>query len=158
MKANNGKGNNSLRDEWQTPQELFEKLHKQYHFKFDCCATSKNKKCNLYSEDFESISIIQKIAWMNPPFSLACKMFTHFFKSVKRVVAIYRCDNFETRIWQKVIFPNVDWIFIPDKRISYKGMDGNGSRFPSALIGVGVDIPKGLSGTILNVKKNFIYY
>jgi hypothetical protein len=31
-------------DECETRQELFDKLIKQYHFDFDCCATAKNKK------------------------------------------------------------------------------------------------------------------
>ena len=151
--GNSGKGNNPLRDGWQTPKQLFEDLNKQYKFKFDCCADKKNKKCVLYSNNFESIKIMNRTAWMNPPFSIAWKMFEHFFKVVKKGVAIYRCDNLETQLWQGVIFLNADWVFIPDKRISYEGIDGDGARFPSAFIGVGVGVPKKLSGTILLVKK-----
>ena len=81
-------------------------------------------------------------------------MFKHFFKIIKKGVAIYRCDNLETALWQKEILPNCSWIFIPDRRVSYEGLDGDGARFPSALIGVGLDIPKGLKGTILEVKPN----
>ncbi len=149
MEANNGKGNNPLRDGWQTPKRLFEDLNKQYKFKFDCCATDKNKKCKHFSDDFEYMGIIQMISWMNPPFSIAWRMFEHFFKVVNKGVAIYRCDNFETRLWQGVIFPNCSWVFIPDKRISYEGIDGDGARFPSALIGYHVDPPKELEGTLL---------
>ncbi len=152
MKANNGKGNNPIRDEWETPQELFDKLHSQYKFTLDCCANKDNSKLSYHSNNFEDIKQVD-IAWMNPPFSKAWKMLEHFFKVVKKGVAIYRCDNFETAIWQKIIFPNCSWIFIPNRRISYEGLDGDGARFPSALIGIGVDIPKGLTGTILKVKK-----
>lgn len=158
--GNNGKGNNPLRDGWQTPQQLFDELNKQYKFNFDCCASEYNKKCKLFSSKFETdiiepadLRIANYICWMNPPFSIAWKMFETFFSIVTKGVAIYRCDNFETGLWQRVIFPNCDWIFIPDKRISYEGIDGDGARFPSALIGVGCDIPKNLSGTILIVKK-----
>lgn len=153
MKANNGKGNNSLRDGWQTPQQLFSDLNKQYNFKLDCCADDKNKKTDRYFWDFEKVTEVNEVAWMNPPFSIGRKMFEHFFKVIKKGVAIYRCDNFETGLWQKVIFPSADWIFIPDKRISFEGIDGEGARFPSALIGVGVDIPTGLKGTVLEVKR-----
>ncbi len=86
---------------------------------------------------------------MNPPFSIAWKMFEHFFKVMNKGVAIYCCDNFETGLWQKIIFPNATWIFIPNKRVSYEGLDGDGARFPSALIGFNVEPPKGLEGTIL---------
>lgn len=151
--ANNGKGNNSLRDGWQTPQNLFDELNSQYNFEFDCCASDEDSKCENWSEDFKEWTSLNVVCWMNPPFSIAWKMFEHFFKVVKKGVAIYRCDNFETGIWQRVIFPNCDWIFIPDKRISYDGLDGGGARFPSALIGVGVDFPKNISGTLLRVKK-----
>lgn len=154
MKANNGKGNIPLRDEWQTPQELWNKLHNQYNFNFDCCAEKDNTKCKDWTNCFEENFLFKnRVCWMNPPFSIAWKMFEHFFKVVKKGVAIYRCDNFETGLWQKVIFPNASWVFIPNKRISYDGLDGDGARFPSALIGVGVDIPKGLSGTLLKIHK-----
>lgn len=150
--GNDGKGNNALRDGWKTPKDLFDELNKQYNFKFDCCANEENTKCDSFSDDFEKWDDILRVCWMNPPFSISWKMFEHFFKVVKKGVAIYRCDNFETGIWQRVIFPNVDWVFIPDKRISYEGIDGEGTRFPSALIGKGVNTPKGISGTILIIK------
>ena len=93
---------------------------------------------------------------MNPPFSKAREMFKQFFKIVDRGVAIYRCDNFETRIWQYLILSNCSWIFIPKGRVVYEGMNGLGSRFPSALIGVGVDPPKFVDGVCLKlgVKRN----
>lgn len=150
MKANNGSGNNESRDEWQTPQWLFDILDNQYNFVFDCCASIANRKKHFYSYNFEKSKYIGiKMAWMNPPFSKASEMFKHFFKTVRKGVAIYRADNFETKIWQEVIFPNASWIFIPNKRIAYEGMAGKGSRFPSALIGFNVEPPKELGGITL---------
>lgn len=151
-KGNDGKGNIPERDEWETPSWVFDPLMDQYGFEFDCCAIEKNTKTKEFSkEDFQDIMELDKIAWMNPPFSKAYAMFRHFFKIVKKGVAIYRCDNLETALWQKEIFPNCSWIFIPNKRIVYEGMDGNGSRFPSALIGFNVPKPTGLKGVILEV-------
>jgi len=141
MKANNGSGN-----KW-----LFKILEKQYDFTFDCCASKKNSKCGTFTSEFEFYWSIRKNwnCWMNPPFSKAEAMFKHFFKIIKKGVAIYRCDNMETKIWQNIILKNADWIFIPKGRISYEGKEGKGSRFPSALIGVGVEPPKGLEGHTL---------
>lgn len=153
MKGNNGKGNTPLRDHWQTPQALWDDLNKQYAFEFDCCATKENSKTTEFADDFLKWEQVSWITWMNPPFSNSWKMFEHFFKVCRQGVAIYRCDNFETGIWQRVIFPNCSWVFIPNKRISYKGIDGNGARFPSALIGLNVDPPKELRGTLLHVGK-----
>ena len=153
MKGNDGTGNNISRDEWQTPQWLFDNLHSQYKFKFDCCANESNHKIERYTKNFEDIiSFKMDICWMNPPFSKASEMFKHFFKIVFKGVAIYRCDNLETKIWQNVILPNASWIFIPNKRIVYEGLEGKGSRFPSALIGYNVEPPRELEGVVLEVK------
>ena len=155
MKANNGTGNNIERDEWETPEWLFDILDKQYYFDFDCCATSRNTKLSCYPFNFLEYNVAHvTMAWMNPPFSKALEMFKHFFKVVKKGVAIYRCDNFETKIWQEIIFPNASWIFIPNKRIVYEGLNGKGARFPSALIGYKVNPPKELDGIILFTSKH----
>jgi len=154
-KGNDGTGNNSSRDEWQTPQWLFDILNKQYKFEFDCCASDDNYKFECYSKEFSSIKSLDYIAWMNPPFSKSMYMFKHFFKVVKKGVAIYRCDNMETKVWQEVILKDASWVFIPKGRVSYTPFDvgdmrkGMGTRFPSALIGFNVEPPKGLEGTTL---------
>lgn len=153
MKGNNGTGNIEERDDWQTPQWLFKDLNKQYNFTFDCCAEENSTKCETWSSDFLDIIEVGNVAcWMNPPFSKAMHMFDKFFNTIKRGVAIYRCDNIETKIWQDIIFKNATWIFIPKGRISYDGKDGKGSRFPSALIGFNVDTPKNIEGSILLIK------
>jgi len=150
MKANDGSGNIPDRDEWETPKELFDKLYNQYKFDFDCCANDDNKKTKFRSDDFicwnDNSYFNKYICWMNPPFSKAKEMFEHYFEVVYSGVAIYRCDNMETKIWQDIILPNCDWIFIPKGRIVYEGMNGSGSRFPSALIGLNIDMPKGIDG------------
>jgi len=152
MKGNNGSGNIESRDLWQTKQELFDLLDSQYKFTFDCCASQENKKCSKFTDDFLSRQkdyLEDDICWINPPFSKALEMFRHFFKVVGKGVAIYRCDNFETKIWQEVIFPNASWVFIPNKRIAYEGMHGKGTRFPSALIGFNVSSIESLDGITL---------
>lgn len=157
--GNNGSGNIEKRDNWQTPQWLYDKLEKEYNFTFDCCADEENHKTKKYSKDFLNENLIQtdNICWMNPPFSKAKEMFKHFFKNVYGGVCIYRCDNLETSLWQDIIFKYADWIFIPKSRISYEGKIGKGSRFPSALIGFNVDISnelfRELEGTFLLVKQ-----
>jgi len=140
------------RDMWETPKELWEGLNKQYIFNFDCCANGFNKKCSKWACNFESIKDAQWwCCWMNPPFSKAYKMFEHFFNVVKCGVAIYRCDNMETKVWQDIILKNASWILIPKGRIKYEGFEGTGSRFPSAIIGYNVDVPEYLEGVILKV-------
>ena len=161
MKGNDGTGNIESRDLWQTNQELFDLLDSQYEFTFDCCASQENKKCPKFTDDFLSRQkdyLKDNICWMNPPFSKSKEMFEHFFKVVKRGVSIFRIDNPETKVWQDIIFPNASWIFIPKGRVSYTTFDidmrgGNGTRFPSALIGFNVPTPNFVEGTILKVER-----
>lgn len=154
MKGNNGDGNTKDRDIWETPQLLFDKLNRQYDFTFDCCAEEENSKCETFSSDFLDLEELGNVtSWMNPPFSKASEMFEHFFKVVKRGVCIYRCDNMETKIWQDIILKNASWVSIPKGRIRYEGMEGKGSRFPSALIGFNVPEPIGVDGTTLFTSK-----
>jgi len=154
--GNDGRGNIPERDLWETDTNLWNILNEQYGFDFDCCASEKNSKCERWSEDFVSIKELEhSTAWMNPPFSISKKMFTHFFNVVNEGVAIYRCDNMETYVWQEIILPRATWIFIPKGRVSYETYEtgdmrgGKGSRFPSALIGIKVEPPRGLSGVVL---------
>ena len=158
-KGNDGTGNIESRDLWQTKQELFDLLDSQYNFTFDCCASEENKKCSKFSDDFlsiESDSLKGYICWMNPPFSKSQIMFEHFFKTIKRGVAIFRIDNPETKVWQETIFPHASWIFIPKGRVSYTPFEvgnmrgGNGTRFPSSLVGFNVPKIVSLNGITLN--------
>ena len=137
------------RDDWETPKKLWDKLHKQYKFRFDCCASEENTKCFNWTQDFFSRPIVEGVAWMNPPFSKASDMFEHFFKTVSRGVAIYRCDNMETKVWQ-MILKKASWIHVFDKRICYEGHEGKGARFPSSLIGLNVAPPKNIKGVTIH--------
>jgi len=157
MKGNDGSGNIPERDSWQTNQDLWNKLNDQYNFTFDCCASLINAKTYNFSVDFLNCSDIEGCSWMNPPFSLSYVMFEHFFKVIHKGVAIYRCDNMETKIWQEIILKQASWVFIPKGRISYTSFEtgdrrkGKGTRFPSALIGFNVDPPLNLNGVVLHL-------
>jgi len=56
---------------WETPQWLFDKLDKEFHFTLDVCALPETAKCEKYytpqidglKQDWED-----NICWMNPPY------------------------------------------------------------------------------------------
>lgn len=155
-KGNDGSGDNESRDDWETPQWLFDLLNEQYHFEFDCCSTKENSKTVCFCNDFLSVISKDVNCWINPPFSKAKEMLEHFFKVIKKGVAIYRCDNMETKIWQEIILKNASWIFIPKGRVAYsyneKLRGGKGARFPSALIGLNLPVIKNIDGITLFLK------
>ena len=62
----------SKRQDWETPDSIFNPLDAEFGFTIDVCATEQNKKCSLrYTEKEDGLSQdwTQWIAcWMNPPF------------------------------------------------------------------------------------------
>lgn len=64
-----GKFNNA-KQEWETPQELFNKLNEEFHFILDLAADSTNHKCTKYltKEDNSLLCTRSGICWLNPPY------------------------------------------------------------------------------------------
>lgn len=63
----------SKSDDWETPQWLFDKLHKKYNFILDVCAQHKNAKCVEYIAENSLENLLWNCppgaaAWMNPPY------------------------------------------------------------------------------------------
>ncbi|MBO5790736.1 MAG: adenine methyltransferase [Clostridia bacterium] len=56
--------------EWQTPQDLFERLDAKYHFDLDVCATEFNAKCDRYytRQDDGLAQPWNGRCWCNPPY------------------------------------------------------------------------------------------
>lgn len=56
--------------EWETPQDLFDKLNEEFHFTLDVCATPENTKCeHYYTSEQDGLSQPWKgVIWCNPPY------------------------------------------------------------------------------------------
>lgn len=61
----------SQSDEWETPQSLFDRLHAEFGFTSDVCATATNAKHECYFD--KRIDALRwqwdGVCWMNPPYS-----------------------------------------------------------------------------------------
>ena len=60
----------SLTDEWETPQDLFNKYDEIYHFTLDAAASDQNHKCpNYYTKADDGLSKMWGgCVWCNPPY------------------------------------------------------------------------------------------
>jgi site-specific DNA-methyltransferase (adenine-specific) len=61
----------SATEEWETPQDLFDVLNKEFHFTVDVCATKENAKVSKYftkSQDGLSQDWTGETVWCNPPY------------------------------------------------------------------------------------------
>jgi site-specific DNA-methyltransferase (adenine-specific) len=61
----------SRTDEWSTPQDMFDELHREFNFTVDAAAGKDNAKCKRYF-DKETNGLVQSWAgetvWCNPPY------------------------------------------------------------------------------------------
>lgn len=61
----------SERDDWETPQKLFDELDSVYHFTLDPCSTDANAKCSKHytlEDDGLSKSWRGEVVFCNPPY------------------------------------------------------------------------------------------
>ena len=57
--------------EWETPQELFEELDREFHFTLDPCSTDANAKCaKHYTKEQDGLAQDwgTETVWCNPPY------------------------------------------------------------------------------------------
>lgn len=63
--------NKSKTEEWETPQDFFDRLNEEFHFDLDVCATPENAKCKRFmTKADDALHPSQRwfgnVCWMNP--------------------------------------------------------------------------------------------
>ena len=60
----------SDRDNWETPQGVFDELDEEFGFELDVCADEGNAKCErYYTEEEDGLGKEwEGVCWMNPPY------------------------------------------------------------------------------------------
>lgn len=63
----------NIKDSWQTPEEIFNKLNDEFRFTKDVAASHENALCNSYLTESEHESAFDNdwgsVNWCNPPYS-----------------------------------------------------------------------------------------
>lgn len=67
----------SKSDEWATPQDFFDALHKEFDFQIDLAASPENAKCSVfYTKETSALDVDWHMeaahvtrGWLNPPYS-----------------------------------------------------------------------------------------
>ena len=118
-----------IRNDWNTPKELYKQLDKEFKFDFDPCP---NKP------DFDGLEIEWGFSnFVNPPYKTDIqnkfiKKGFEEFKKGKTVVFLIPART-DTKRWQDIIFPNASEIRFLRGRLKFD--DGGGTAtFPSAII------------------------
>lgn len=80
----------SKSNEWETPQDFFDKLNAEFHFTLDPCCTHENAKCAKHyteAEDGLKQDWTEEIVFMNPPYGREIK---HWVKKARDESAKFR--------------------------------------------------------------------
>lgn len=82
----------SYKDDWETPQRLFDELNSEFNFTTDVCASEENKKCSVYFTKENSCLDKEWVGtcWMNPPYGRVISSFLKkaYEESVKGVTTV----------------------------------------------------------------------
>jgi site-specific DNA-methyltransferase (adenine-specific) len=110
------------RDDWKTPQEIYQNLNKEFQFDFD--------PCPLHN-DFDGLTIDwQQSNFINPPYSLKLKQ-AFVLKAIEeskkgKLCVMLLPVSTSTKLFHKYILPNAKDIRFIEKRIRFLGINTKG--------------------------------
>ena len=136
----------SDKQDWETPQELFEKLNDEFHFELDAFASDKNAKCKHYfteeDDSFQQDWTKYKSIFINPPYT--SKVQDEVLKKINDtistdwdgVIVLLIPARTDTKRWHDYIFNKADDIRFLRGRLKFEidGVPKGTSTFPSAVI------------------------
>jgi len=129
----------SEKQNWATPPELFEELHREFNFDIDVCAEEWNAKLPRFwtEEDnclFRSWKGLR--CFMNPPYGREIKLFIEKASTsdAELVVALLPART-DTQYFHKFIYGRAEIRFIKG-RVAFHTEDGPGKSapFPSMIV------------------------
>lgn len=124
--------------EWETPQEFFDELDKEFHFTLDVCATAENAKCaRYYTKEQDGLhQPWDGIVWCNPPYGreVGKWVFTGLIASQLRgsTVVMLLPARTDTRWFHDYIYHRAEIRFIRG-RLKFGGSK-NTAPFPSMIV------------------------
>ena len=136
----------SDKQDWETPQELFDNLNNEFDFELDAFASDKNAKCkHFFTEQDDALQqdwTEYKSIFINPPYT--SKVQDEVLKKIndtissnwRGVIVLLIPARTDTKRWHDYIFNKADDIrFIKGRlRFEIDGVPRGSSTFPSAVI------------------------
>ncbi len=130
----------SKTDQWSTPQDLYDKLNKEFNFTLDPCADECNHKCDkFYTKEQDGLSRTGKAKqfFCNPPYGRAIKNWVKkcYDESQKRntkVVMLIPART-DTSYFHDFIIHKAKEIRFIRGRLKF-GYSNNSAPFPSMIV------------------------
>jgi phage N-6-adenine-methyltransferase len=128
----------SRRQDWSTPEKLFQSLHSEFSFTVDVCAEPANTKCpQFFSPEQDGLRQDWRgVCWMNPPYGRAIGAWgKKAFQSSRKgatVVCLLPART-DTRWWHDFVLPHAAEVRFLRGRVKFGGQE-NSAPFPSSLV------------------------
>lgn len=138
-----------VKNDWETPPELFEKLNAEFHFDVDIAASAENSKCDIFIPYPQTDALLENWnsfgarGFMNPPYSnwrpWAAKAYRAALapNNPITIVGLLPVDT-STQAFHEFIYnkTNVEIRFLKRRlRFYYKGKPGpSPARFASMVV------------------------
>ena len=123
----------SKSDDWETPQDLFDKLNDEFGFQLDVCASKENAKCRKYLSA-NGLELPWRFRnWMNPPYGRAIGLWVKKASENPLTVCLLPART-DTRWFHDYIYtnPNAEVRFIKG-RLKF-GKSKSGAPFPNMIV------------------------
>lgn len=134
----------SSKEDWETPQDFYDRLNAKYHFKWDLAASDDNAKCSYYftrddnslEQDWEGLS---GNLFLNPPYGRELKLWvkkaaTTGLKDKQNLVMLIPSRT-DTSYWHDYIFNHAEIKFLRGRlKFEVDGVSGDSAPFPSAVV------------------------
>ena len=122
--------------EWETPQNFFDRLDEEFHFTLDAAATSENAKCSHYYT-LQDNALWQRwvgVIWCNPPYGRVIGKFVRRgFEEAQSgaVVVMLIPSRTDTAYWHNFVMKAKEIRFVRG-RLCFS--DSGCAPFPSAVV------------------------
>jgi phage N-6-adenine-methyltransferase len=124
-------------DEWETPQELFDELDREFHFTTDLAALPHNAKCaRFFSPGDDALTRHwEGVCWLNPPYGAKLRHWMKKAYDSAQAGAIVVCllpARTDSRWWHDYVLPYAEIRYIRG-RVKFNGVS-NSAPFPSVIV------------------------
>ena len=130
----------STTNEWETPQDFFDKLNKEFNFTLDPCATPQNAKCKKFytiKEDGLKQNWQGETVFCNPPYGRAIKDWVRKCyeesKKPNTIVVMLIPARTDTTYFHDYIYKKARDIRFVKGRLKF-GNSKNSAPFPSMVV------------------------
>ena len=125
----------SNKEDWETPQNLFNQLNKEFNFTVDVASSEENHKCNRYYTEKEN-GLLQdwnnETVWCNPPYGRKIGDWVKKASESKATVVMLLPARTDTKWFHEYIYNKAEIRFIKG-RLKF-GNSVNSAPFPSMIV------------------------